>query len=186
MADIVEDIFSAGDKSWSTCAECKSASGTLTTLVGKYSVLKIHLEDVFRTKAVKVVFSPDEVHFTAATNTITLPHTTKAEDALDLVDAVVFESYNAIRKDQLNLSKSLSDVNYDLVASGKLTAEIEEARRDQRLLSARSRDGGERTDCKHEEMHPAGQGSHGLRRRSLSGLAPSKRSGQTRSATAGR
>ena len=125
MADVVEDIFSAGDKGWKTCDECKSASGTLTTLVGKYSVLKTHLEDVFKTKAVKVVFSPAEVHFTAATNTITLPHTTHTEDALDLVDAIIFESYNAKRKDQLNLSKSLSDVSYDIVASGKLTAETE-------------------------------------------------------------
>ena len=107
------------------CDECMSASGALTTLVGKYSVLKTHLENVFKTKAVKVVFSPDEAHFTAAINTITLPHTTHAEDALDLVDAIIFESYNAIRRDQLNLSKSLSDVNYDIVASGKLTAEIE-------------------------------------------------------------
>jgi len=127
MSEVADEIFAAGDKGWSNCAECKAGITKMSALTGKYQPLKIHLENVFRTKAVKVVFSSDSAgaHFTAADNTITAQHTAKAEDAVDLVDAIIFESYNAIRKDQFVTSTSLQEQHFDLVASGKLTAEIE-------------------------------------------------------------
>lgn len=116
---VVEDLFTAGDSNWQSCPECKVAAARLSLLVGKYPVLKKHLEDVFDTRKVRVVFE-DNAHFTAADNKLTVPHTGRAEQADDLVDAIIFESYNATRKDQF-----LLDFGPDFVQKGALTAQIE-------------------------------------------------------------
>jgi hypothetical protein len=159
MPGIAEDIFSAGDKSWASCAECKAGVANLSTLTGKYPKLKAHLENVFKTKAVGVTFAGDAegAHFTAAQNSITAKHTGKQEDAIDLVDAIIFESYNAIRKDQFVTSDSLKDQSFDLVTSGTMTAQIEAGTMGDYYELAKSMDQSDRTTNMNKCMLRASQ-----------------------------
>jgi hypothetical protein len=121
MAGVVDIIFGKLDSAWSGCPQCGAGALQLDGLVAKYPALKVHLENVFQTRAVTPV-KGNSAHYAAETNTMTLPHTGEATGADNIVDGIIFESYNAIRQDQFtNCGRLLKD-DHQPVASGTQTA----------------------------------------------------------------
>lgn len=143
MAGVVDEIFNALDGQWRNCAQCKAASQSLDTLVAKYGPLKTLLEDVFRTRGVTPTRGP-AAHFTAQTNVMTLPHTGKAQDADDIVDGIIFESYNAIRRAEFQNCETLSTTHRP-IESGQLKAQVEAETMTDYFHLASGMDEGERT-----------------------------------------
>ena len=125
MANAIENAFTAYHPDWAGCAECSLAVPVLSGLFGGYGTFATHMRDVFETRGVKLTFEKDaDAHYEKSSNTINLPHTGKADDVGDLVDGLIFESFNAIRRDDFMAASGMSD-RYDLVGNGVMTATIE-------------------------------------------------------------
>ena len=123
MAEVIDKAFGKGCKFGTQCEECVKVKARLGEWVETYPKLKSHLENVFKTRAVTLVFDED-AFYTAETNTLHVPHTGKAHDWDDMVDGFIFESYNAIRRDKFT-NAAESNAGRDLVHYGTLTATIE-------------------------------------------------------------
>lgn len=125
MANAIEDAFTTYHADWARCEECSLAIPILSGLFRDYAKFATHMRSVFEARGVKLTFSGDsDAHFTSTTNTINLPHSGKAAGVDDLVDALIFESFNSIRKDDFIAASGLSD-RFDLLGHGQLTATIE-------------------------------------------------------------
>ncbi len=123
MAAVIDRAFGNGCKIGQGCSECVLVRETLGGLVDTYAQLKSHLENVFDTRNVTLVFDED-AFYSSKDNTLHVPHTGKAEDAGDMVDGFIFESYNAIRRDQF-IAGASSKESWDIAAHGTTTATIE-------------------------------------------------------------
>ena len=124
MASPVEEAFlRSHPEDYAKCPQCDPAVQRIGYLCDKYTELNNHLLDVLA-GGLQLEFADGAgAQFDSHDNVITLPHTKRddAADVDDIVDGLIFESFNAIRRDRYTLAKEETS----FIASGWSVASLE-------------------------------------------------------------